>query len=258
LSKRDGDRLGFPVFTINWTDPSTKEKSVGFRERGFFQEPLVNFLALLGWHPAGDKEVMTMEQMISEFSMEHIHKAGAKFDFEKAKWFNHEHMKKMSGDKLAEYFIPTLLEKNVMLSGVEPSISEEYVARVCDVLKSRCNFLSEFWENGNFFFQRPTSFDESVVKSKWNEKAKANFDLLIEEMNSFNDYSPPSVDEFLHSFLQKNNLKAGDMLPILRVALIGTKNGPSVFEIISLLGKDESQARMKNAISTFEKMISPS
>ncbi|HYV95655.1 MAG TPA: glutamate--tRNA ligase [Chitinophagales bacterium] len=266
LSKRDGDRLGFPVFALNWKDPSSGEESKGFRERGFFPEPLVNFLALLGWHPSGDKEVMTIEEMIHEFSIEHIHKAGARFDFEKAKWFNHEFMKKMSGAQLAEYFIPVLQEKNVMVSTsaslsvnpAEQSASKDYVAKVCDVLKGRCSFISEFWENGSFFFQQPTSFDELVVKSKWNEKAKTNFGLLIDEMKSFSDFSTTSVDEFLHSFLQKNNLKAGDLLPILRVALIGTKNGPAVFEIISLLGKEETATRMTNAISTFEKMTSVS
>lgn len=258
LSKRDGDRLGFPIFPLNWIDPLTGEKSTGFREMGFFPEPLVNFLSLLGWHPAGDKEVMTKDEMISEFSIEHIHKAGAKFDFEKAKWFNHEYLKKMSGEKLAELFLPLLREKNVMVNGVEPSASKNYVARICDVLKDRCNFLSEFWENGSFFFQQPNSFDESGVKSKWNEKAKLNFDLLSVEIRSLNDLSPASVDQFLHAFLQKNNLKAGDLLPILRIALIGTKNGPAVFEIISLLGKEETLKRIQRVPAIFDQMISSS
>lgn len=251
LSKRDGDRLGFPVFPLNWTDPSTGEKSTGFRELGFFPEPLVNFLSLLGWHPAGDKEVMTMEEMISEFSIEHIHKAGAKFDFEKAKWFNHVYLKKMSGEKLAEIFLQLLQEKKI-------SASAEYVARVCDVLKGRCNFISEFWEHGGFFFQPPDSFDQSSVKSRWNEKAKLSFGLLSKEILTLNDLSPSSVDQFLHTFLQKNNLKAGDLLPILRIALIGTKNGPAVFEIISLLGKEETLKRIQQVPPIFDQMISSS
>jgi len=251
LSKRDGDRLGFPVFTLNWKDPVSGEESTGFRERGFFPEPLVNFLALLGWHPTGDKEEMTLEEMVHEFSIEHIHKGGARFDFEKAKWFNHEYMKKMSGEKLVSYFMPILREKNI-------SAEENYVAVVCEVLKSRCNLLSEFWENGSFFFQKPTSYDESIVRSKWNEKAKMNFDLLMKNLNGLQDFNSSSVDQFLHGFLQTNNLKAGDLLPILRVALIGTKNGPSVFEIISVLGKEESLSRIQASLPTFDKMISGS
>ncbi|MEO5673511.1 MAG: glutamate--tRNA ligase [Chitinophagales bacterium] len=249
LSKRDGDRLGFPVFPVNWSDPLSGEKSTGFRERGFFPQPLINFLALLGWHPAGDKEVMTMEDMISEFSIEHVHKAGARFDFEKAKWFNHEYLIKMSGSRLAAMFFPVLQEKNI-------SASEEFVARVCDVLKHRCSFLSDFWESGSFFFRQPDSFDEVIVKSKWNEKVKRNFEMLISELNSLSDFTGASVDQFLHRFLGQNNLKAGELFPVLRVALIGTKNGPSVFEIISLLGRDEVIKRIRSSQPIFDKMIS--
>lgn len=251
LSKRDGDRLGFPVFPIDWKDPSSGELSRGFRERGFFPEALVNFLALLGWHPTGDQEIFQLFELIHDFSIEHIHKAGAKFDFEKAKWFNHEYMKNMSGERLALLFIQVLKEKNISASG-------EYVSRVCDVLKGRSNFLSEFWDNGYFFFQKPASFDAGVVKGKWNSSAKQNFEWLADELNSANDFSATAIDQFLHSFLQKKNVKAGDLLPILRVALIGTKNGPAVFEIISLLGKAETLERMKAVQSIFDQMISGS
>jgi glutamyl-tRNA synthetase len=248
LSKRDGDRLGFPVFPVNWTDPVSGEKSTGFRERGFFAEPLINFLALLGWHPAGDKEIMTLEEMVAEFSIAHIHKAGAKFDFEKAKWFNHEYLKKMDDEKIAGLFQELLKAKSI-------SAPSEYVLRIANLLKERCSVITEFWDNGSFFFQLPDAYDESVIKSKWNEKVRLNFDLLCNELGHHENFDPEAVDQFLHDFLQRNNLKPGDLLPVLRVALIGTKNGPSVFEIISVLGKNETVKRIQKVTAIFDKMV---
>lgn len=251
LSKRDGDRLGFPVFALNWTDTVSGEKSTGFRERGFFPEPLTNFLALLGWHASGDKEVMTLDEMIHEFSLEHIHKAGARFDFEKVKWFNHEYMKKMSNEELASFFIPLLKEKSI-------TATDDYVAKVCGLLKHRCAVLSEFWDNAYFFFQQPTAYDETIVKRLWNQKARTNFDMLLPALKQLEDFSSLALDQFLHLFLQQNNLKAGDLLPILRVALIGTKTGPAVFEIMSVLGKQETLKRIQRVYTTFDQMTTGS
>ncbi len=248
LSKRDGDRLGFPVFPISWLDPTNGERSIGFRERGFFPEALVNFISLLGWHPEGEKELITPDEMISEFSIENVHKSGAKFDFEKAKWFNHEYLKKMNDNQIAELFIPVLDAKNIIAK-------EDYVVRVCSFLKNRCTFIAEFWENGSFFFQRPVAFDSGVVRSKWNETSRKSFELLLVEIKSMNGESPSSADEFLQDFLLKNILKAGDLLPLLRVALIGSKNGPAVFEIIYLLGKEEAIQRIQQSHLIFEGMI---
>lgn len=249
LSKRDGDRLGIPVFPLDWKDPVSGELSRGFRERGFFPEALLNFLALLGWHPTGDQEIFEMHELIHDFSIGHIHKAGAKFDFEKATWFNHEYMKRMSGEQLASFFIPVLNEKGISADPLQ-------VARICDVLKGRCNFISEFWDAGHFFFQRPAQFDASVVKSKWNEQGRNSLGLLGEQLGALTDFSSAGVDQFLHSFLQQNNLKAGDLLPILRVALIGSKNGPAVYEIISLLGKEETLQRLRRVPAIFDQMNS--
>jgi glutamyl-tRNA synthetase len=249
LSKRDGDRLGIPVFPLDWNDPNSGELSKGFREKGFFPEALLNFLALLGWHPTGDQEIFEMDELIHDFSIEHIHKAGAKFDFEKATWFNHEYLKKMSGEKLASFFIPVLQKKNI-------PADPQYVAGVCEVLKGRCNFVSEFWTSGHCFFQRPETYDPTIVKNKWTEQTKKNFELLSAQLKSLSDFSSSGVDQFLHSFLQENNLKAGDLLPILRVALIGSKNGPAVFEIISLLGNEETWQRLQLVPPIFDQMNS--
>jgi glutamyl-tRNA synthetase len=248
LSKRDGDRLGFPVFPLNWIDPFTGEKSLGFRERGFFPEAFTNMIALLGWAGTEGKEILTMEEMINEFTIDRIHKAGAKFDFEKAKWFNHEYMKQKNGKELIPYIEPVLKEKGIVAA-------EDYLVKVCDAAKQRSTLIPDLWENAYYFFEAPEIFDVGVVKNKWNNGARENFELLQDALETLNDYALNSVDRFLHEFLERNNLKAGDILPVLRVMLIGTKNGPAVFEIISLLGKEETVKRIQRATVAFDNMM---
>ncbi|MBA3647258.1 MAG: glutamate--tRNA ligase [Chitinophagales bacterium] len=248
LSKRDGDRLGFPVFPLNWKDPQTGEESTGFRERGFFSDAFVNMIALLGWNPPSHKEVMTLEEMIGEFSIERVHKAGAKFDFEKAKYFNHEYMKKKDSKDLASAFEKILEEKHI-------TATADYSEKVCGVLKNRCTFISEFWENGYFFFEAPESFDESVISKKWNNSSGIKFEILLDALSSHNDFSLAGTEKFLTALLEENDLKAGDILPLLRIMLIGIKNGPAVFELISLLGKEETIVRIQKAIEIFNKSI---
>lgn len=249
LSKRDGDRLGFPVFPLNWKDPATQEQSIGFKERGFYAQPFTNMIALLGWHPGKiQQEIFSMEEMISFFELEHVGKSGAKFDFEKAKWFNHEYLKTISGENLAEEFLPVLKEKNI-------SADKDFVARVCNAVKERCTFVSEFWENSFYFFQKPTVYDETMVKKKWNADNKPRMMKLKDELQKQNDFSAAALDLFLHNFVKENNFNGGDILPTLRIMLSGTKNGPAVFEIASLLGKEETINRMEAAIDIFDKLI---
>ncbi|MBK9729687.1 MAG: glutamate--tRNA ligase [Chitinophagaceae bacterium] len=247
LSKRDGDRLGFPVFPLNWKDPATGEQSLGFRERGFFPEAFANMLALIGWAPSESKEVLPMSALIKDFNIERIHKAGAKFDFEKAKWFNHEYMKQKSGNELSAFIKLELME-------IGREASQDYIERVCEVIKLRCTFINELWQNAAVFFIAPVEFDTTVVKSKWNNQAGKNFEMLASELQAHDDFSMHSADTFLHDFLNQHNFKAGDILPVLRVMLIGTKNGPAVFEIVSLLGKEETLNRMKVAAVKFDGM----
>lgn len=249
LSKRDGDRLGFPVFPINWQDPASGEQSVGFRERGFFPEAFTNMLALLGWASPDGKEVLALPDLINGFSIERIHKAGAKFDYEKAKWFNHEYMKLKSGRDLSAYILPELAKYEV-------TASQEYVDSVCEVIKMRCSLTTELWQLGAVFFIPPADFDVTVVKTKWNEQAAANLELLSAALLKQSDFSMQSTDAFLHDFLKQNKMKPGDILPVLRVMLIGTKNGPAVFEIVALLGKDETVRRMRVAAAKFDELIS--
>jgi len=249
LSKRDGDRLGFPVFPLNWTDPATKENSIGFRERGFFPEAFANMIALLGWHPGNvQQEVFSMEEMIQLFTIEHIGKSGAKFDFEKAKWFNHEYMKKADNTLLATEFKKILTEKNL-------SSDDEHILAICNSLKQRCTFISEFWDNSFYFFTEPTVYEEQIVKKKWNEKTKLAMQELSAALAAQNDFSFTVLDTFLHSFVKEKNLNTGDVLPVLRIMLSGTKNGPAVYEIASLLGKEKTLERMKTAEGIFDKMI---
>ncbi|MEO6168655.1 MAG: glutamate--tRNA ligase family protein, partial [Chitinophagales bacterium] len=248
LSKRDGDRLGFPVFPLNWKDPASGEQSVGFRERGFFPEAFANMLAFIGWAPSESNEILSMSELIHEFTIDRIHKGGAKFDFEKAKWFNHEYMKQKSGKELAVFITPFLNENGI-------AASQDYIEQVCEVVKLRCTLTTELWQHSSFFFIAPVDFDATIVKGKWNEAVRRNFELLERELNLLQDYTMQRIDEFLHAFLKSNNFKAGDILPVLRVMLIGTKNGPAVFEIVSLLGKEETLRRIKAATTTFDKMI---
>ncbi|HUM47812.1 MAG TPA: glutamate--tRNA ligase, partial [Chitinophagales bacterium] len=164
LSKRDGDRLGFPVFPLNWTDPVSGEQSLGFRERGFFPEAFANMLALIGWAPSESREILSMPELIHEFTIDRIHKGGAKFDFEKAKWFNHEYMKQKSGRELSEFITPFLKQNGI-------TASQNYIEQVCEVIKLRCTLTTELWQQASFFFIAPVDFDATIVKGKWNEAA---------------------------------------------------------------------------------------
>lgn len=244
LSKRDGDRLGFPVFPLNWTDPVSGELSIGFRERGFLPEAFLNMLALIGWAPHDGKEILSTDELIKDFSIDRIHKAGARFDFEKAKWFNHEYIKQKDGTELSALIRAGMEEKGVQAS-------QEDLALVCETLKVRCTFVTELQQQALQIFIAPDAYDESVIKAKWHADSAGHFTLLRDGLMAIKDHSFKAIDDFLHSFLKSNNLKAGDILPLLRVMLIGSRNGPAVFEIISLVGPLESGQRIEKAVLTF-------
>jgi len=249
LSKRDGDRLGFPVFPLNWTDPATHEQSVGFRERGFFAEPFVNMIALLGWHPGHlQQEIFNLRELVDLFELGHVGKSGARFDYEKAKWFNQEFLKKQSGETLALQFMPILLEKGIT---ADPAM----VARICEAVKERTTFVQEFWENSYYFFEAPTTYDKALLQKKWNPENRKRLELLQETLEQQHDFSSPALDALLHDFVKRNNFNGGDILPTLRIMLSGTKNGPAVFEIASILGKEQVLMRMKKAFPLFDQLL---
>ncbi|MDP4265931.1 MAG: glutamate--tRNA ligase [Bacteroidota bacterium] len=239
LSKRDGDKLGFPVFPLNWNDPTTGELSSGYRESGYFPEAVVNILAFLGWNSGTEQEIFSMDELINLFSMEKVGKSGSKFDVNKAKWFNHQYLVAKDNLTLAELYKPFLQEK-----GINADIN--YIAEVCNTLKSRVNFAKEFWEQGPYFFIAPEEYDKTAVKKRWKEKSPEIMEMLASEFEKLNLFDLTTVEECFKEFLEKNNFSNSDVLAPLRLVLTGLAQGPSVFEIMSVLGKNKTIARMRN------------
>ncbi len=248
LSKRDGDRLGFPVFPLDWQDPKTGEQSKGFRERGFLPDAFVNMLAMLGWNPGTEQEIFTSEELVEAFSIERIVKSGAKFDFEKAKWFNQQFFRKKTGPELVDLVKP-ILESN----GINKD--DSFIEKFCLLLLDRVTFTEDFFTLGEYFFKRPERYDEKTLKKRWKPESAAIFEKLIKELSSLHDFSSQSVDSFIHSFVETNGLGMGDVLPVFRVMLSGVTQGPAVFDIAALLGIEETIERMKIGIAQFDKVL---
>ena len=259
LSKRDGDRLGFPVFPLNWSDPNTGEKSSGYREKGYFPEAFVNILVLLGWHPSNDQELFTMDELISEFSLERINKSGAKFDPEKTKWFNQQYLKKKTDEELAYIFINDIKEKsengnlkfdntnnpnfNYLISNLE------YIKEVVKLIREKVHFTNELWDLGSCFFIAPVQYDENMITKRWNEKSKLFFISLKEEYSKIEQFSFTMLELTFKQLSETSGIKQGEVMPLFRVLLIGLANGPALFEMVGLLGKDEVIRRLGNAIN---------
>lgn len=241
LSKRDGDRLGFPVFAMNWKDPKTGELTEGFKERGFLPEAFVNMLALLGWNSGTEQEIFSLEELIEKFSIERVHKGGAKFDYEKAKWFNHQYIIKKTDDELAQLIKP-FIKNNVAVDAV-------YLSKVAGLIKERCHLLSDFWEQGFFFFETPTQIDLDAIKPKWNDAKKAFFKTWIAGFENIQDWSHDALDKSFNDAMNAAGLKKGDVLLPLRVMLVGGKFGPGVFDIAAMIGKEETKMRIINTLS---------
>ena len=243
LSKRDGAKYGFPVFAMNWNDPKTNELTEGFREKGFIPEAFINLLALLGWNDGTEKEIFSLEELVQAFTMDRVHSAGAKFDYEKAKWFNHEWIKKMNAKKLAPLVKEQLGKQNISVS------SEELLEQVIGLTKDRCALVSDFPAQTSFFFQTPTSFEVDAVKPKWNEAKQLFFVELIRNYELATDFSAHTLENNFKEIAATAELKPGELMLPLRIMLVGGKFGPGVFEIASLIGKDETIKRMKHFLS---------
>ena len=237
LSKRDGDRLGFPVFPLQWTDPATKEVSSGYRENGYFPEAVVNMLALLGWNPGTEQELFNMDELIEQFSIERISKSGAKFDLKKAHWFNHEYLIAKPEEELAELFTPVLTEKSIE---AEPA----YVAKVCGLVKARVNFVSEMWEQSSFFFNAPQCYDQAAMKKYWKEKTPIIMQDIKDVLAELSDFSEKNIHDALHLYSGKKGLGMGQIMIPLRIALVGGTFGPDLQTIAAMLGKDEVLKRI--------------
>lgn len=242
LSKRDGDKFGFPVFPLNFTDPVTGVVSRGYREDGYLPEAFVNFLALLGWSPADDKEILSIDEMAKEFDLHKVHKAGARFSKEKAEWFNHQYLQMKSDAEVLELLKTTDAEN---LS----SLSEEKLLKVISLMKERATFPKDILENGKFFFSAPESYDEKALKKAWNEATPQILTDLSEQLNSTENFSAETLKNTIHDFAEAKGLGMGKVMMPLRLSLVGELKGPDVPDIIEILGKEESLSRIQNAVN---------
>ena len=245
LSKRDGDRLGFPVFPLEWHDPKTGEVSNGFREQGYFPEAVINFLALLGWNPGTEQELFTLDELVKAFDISKCSKAGAKFDFQKGIWFNHEYILKKSDDEIAQLFAPI-----VGGNGVEESL--ERVTQVVHMMKDRVNFVKELWPLCSFFFIPPTEYDEKTVKKRWKEDSAQVMTELAEVLEGINDFSVEGQEPVVFAWIEKKGYKLGDVMNAFRLALVGIGKGPGMFDISAFLGKEETLRRLRRAIDVLK------
>ena len=240
LSKRDGDRLGFPVFPLKWKDPNTGEISSGYRENGYLPEAVNNFLALLGWNPGTEEEIMTMEQLIARFSLDKVSKSGAKFDMEKTKWFNHYYIQQKSNKELAEIFFQQLAEKNIY-----PEI--EKIEKAIALVKERIYFTTDFWNQSAFLFQAPETYNPEVVKKRWKEETPVHLKQISDILTSVSPFHKTTTHDRVIAFIQENQLNMGNIMNCLRLSLVGDSKGPDLFEIIDFIGVQEAVRRIEIA-----------
>ena len=242
LSKRHGNKYGFPIFAMNWTDPVKNEFTEGFRERGFLPEAFINLLALIGWNDGTDQEIFTLDEMISRFSMERVHSAGAQFDFEKAKWFNHEWIKRSTAERL-------LPEVQNVLNTAGISAQDNVLLQVIDLVKERCTLLTDFTEQAGYFFTTPSTIDTASIAPKWNDQKALFFNELIRAFQLTPLWHAEQLEHEFKEIASVHQLKPGELMLPFRIMLVGGKYGPGVFDIAALLGKEETIARLKNGLS---------
>ena len=240
LSKRDGDKLGFPVFPLEW---KTEEGiSSGYRENGFFPDAVVNFLALLGWNDGTDQELFSLEELAEKFDLNRVHKAGAKFDPEKNKWFNHQYLQKQSDEELAKEFAPILYKKEI-------DVDYTTLVKIVSLIKERANFVSDFWELSDYFFIAPTSYDEKAAKN-WKEETPNLMQQLISVLENIGDFTSVNIEAIVKDWMTKNEIGMGKVMQPFRLSLVGALKGPHLFDIVELIGKDETIKRLEKAIAT--------
>lgn len=242
LSKRDGDKLGFPVFPLAWTDPKTNEVSRGYKEDGYFPEAVVNFLAFLGWNPGTEQEIFSLEQLVNDFDLAKVNKAGARFDPDKTKWFNHHYMQQQLDLKLASEF----QAKNILLKDIDVN----YIALVVGLIKERATFVSDFWELSHFFFVSPTDYDEKASKKALKDDTEDILNKVIELVNSTEDFTVENLQTNIKAWITDNDIGFGKVMMPLRLALVGALQGPDVFDIMYMIGKAETVKRIAALVKT--------
>lgn len=241
LSKRDGDRLGFPVFPLEWHDPKTGDVSSGYRESGYFPEAVVNFLALLGWNPGTEQELFTLDELVQAFDIHKCSKAGARFDYQKGIWFNHEYMLKKSNEEVANLFAPIVAN-----NGVDETM--ERITKVVALMKDRVNFVKELWPLCSFFFIAPTEYDEKTVKKRWKADSAKVMGELADVLEGIDDFSVEGQEPVVMKWVEEKGYKLGDVMNAFRLTLVGIGKGPGMFDISAFLGKEETLKRLRKAI----------
>lgn len=245
LSKRDGDRLGFPVFPLEW-HPEGGEVSSGYRESGYLPEAVVNFLALLGWNPGDDSEIMSMDELIEKFDFGHCSKSGAKFDYEKGRWFNHEYLQKLPDERLAGLFKPVLAA-----NGVNPDdFSDDYIARAVGMVKGRIYFVKDLWDQAKFFFKAPETYNPKDVKKRWNDDTPRIMGELVEVLRSIDDFSSKAAEPVVLDWIASKGYHLGNVMNAFRLTVVGECKGPHMFDITELLGKDETINRINKGVES--------
>ena len=245
LSKRDGDRLGFPVFPLEWHDPKTGEVSSGYRESGYFPEAVVNFLALLGWNPGTEQELFSLEELVEAFDISKCSKSGAKFDYQKGSWFNHEYILRKSNEEIADLFAPIVAN-----NGVDESM--ERIRTVVSLMKDRVSFVRELWDLCSFFFLPPTEYDEKTVRKRWKEYSAQQMTELAEVLEGIDDFSVEGQEPVVMKWVEDKGYKLGDIMNAFRLALVGIGKGPGMFAISAFLGKEETLRRLRRAVEVLK------
>lgn len=245
LSKRDGDRLGFPVFPLEWHDPKTGEVFNGFREQGYFPEAVINFLALLGWNPGTEQEMFTLDELVEQFDITKCSKAGARFDYQKGIWFNHEYILRKSNEEISKLFAPI-----VAGNGIDESM--ERITKVVSMMKDRVSFVKELWPLCSFFFIPPTEYDEKTVRKRWKENSAQVMGELAEVLEGIDDFSLENQEHIVMAWVESKGYKLGDVMNAFRLTLVGEGKGPGMFDISAFLGKEETLRRLRRAIEVLK------
>ncbi|QZE14119.1 glutamate--tRNA ligase [Halosquirtibacter laminarini] len=246
LSKRDGDKLGFPVFPLEWKDPKTGDISKGYREEGYLPDAFVNMLALLGWNPGTEQEIFSIEELCQQFSLERVTKSGARFDPEKTKWFNHQYISSLENEKLVALFMPILEEKQVSTEGID-------IAKIVGMVKERVSFVNELWDQTSFFFQDPSNYDPKVVKKRWKEAVPGYITEIKETITNVNDWNALEIKSTVSDLVNSKEWGFGLIMNALRLAIVGGGFGPDLFEICEMIGKDATLRRLENAVNNIQR-----
>jgi nondiscriminating glutamyl-tRNA synthetase len=248
LSKRDGDRLGFPVFPLSWQGEKEDDHFIGFREYGFLPDATLNFLALQGWNSGTEQEIFSMPEMIDAFAIERVHKAGTRFDIDKARWFNQQYILQSSPEELAEVVRP-LIEAN----GHKPE--EAYLLKFIELMRERAVTLDEFWSGGYYFFEQPSAYEEKMILKKWDPARRPLFEGLFSDFEALEHFEAAALEQLANAFMETHELQFGDVLPVLRIGTTGTTKGPSIYQVMEVLGKTESITRLNTALDKFDEMV---